>query len=373
MERLRALFVNENIGGHATMHQHLAQALGDRPDVDSRFLHVPGKGWWRRLASAQVPGLDRLDLDLQQFRFRLAQSLHVRRLLRDEAQGFDVLHFYTQNTALVSAKLLREHPSVISTDSTNDLNAYQLPYRQPTRWTPRVVRATHGLERRTWDAATMVVAKSNWAAESLRESYGVDDQRLRVIPFGICLPEPPTRQSAPVPQLTFVGSSMTRKGGWRLLDIYRRRLQGLCELNVVTRETVPKDPGVRVYNDLQPGDIRLLELLARTDVFAFPTEVDAFGYAVLEAMAAGVPVVATNMAAMPELVEHGETGLLVPIGDDDALTGALVSLLHDENRRRQMGLAGRERVERKFDARLTTAALLAVFHEALRRHGMSRP
>lgn len=366
---LRALFINENIGGHATMHEHLAHVLRDHPEVDAAILNVPGKGIWRRLASAPVPGLSRLDLDLQQLRFRLAQSAHVRWLLREHAEKFDIVHFYTQNTALLSVKLLRERPSIIATDSTNELNAYQLPYRQPTRWTPQVVKATHSVEQRAWDAATMVVAKSKWAAKSLQEHYGVDEQRLRIVPFGICIPELPLRRPQRIPQVTFVGSSMARKGGWRLMDVYRRRLRQMCELNLVTRDAVADQRGVRVYNDFEPGDPRLLELLAGTDVFAFPTEVDAFGYAVLEAMAAGVPVVATKMAAMPELVLDGESGLLVPVGDDDALAEALLSLLGDADRRRRMGLAARERVERRFDARLTTTALLAVFQEALRRHG----
>ncbi len=367
MARLRALLVNENIGGHAAMHLNLARALEEHPEVDASFVHVPEKGPWRRLASARLPPLDRLDIDFQQLRFQLAQSLYVRQVLRRRGQPYDVLHFYTQNTALLSVGLCRRRPSVVSTDSTNELHAYQLPYRRPTRWTAAVVAATKPAERRVLFAATMVVAQSQWVATSLIESYGVPEDRLRVIPFGVSVPEPVPRVASDIPQVTFVGSSMDRKGGWRLLDVYRRRLRGRCQLNLVTFDRVPPEPGVEVINDLRPGDDRLHRLLAGTDVFAFPTEVDKSSYAVLEAMAAGVPVVATDMAALPELVGD-DAGLLVAPGDDQALGDALVDLLDDDARRHRMGVAARRRVEQRFDARTTTAALLDVFEEACRRH-----
>lgn len=365
MRRLRTLFVNENVGGHATLHLNLARALEDHPEILASFLHVPEKGPWRRLASARVPGLDRLDLDFQQLRWQMAHSLHVWRALRRRREAYDVIHVYTQNVAMLNVGLLRACPSVVSTDSTNELHSRQLPYRRPTRWTARVVAASKPLERRVFSAATMVVAQSQWVAGSLRDSYGVEDDRLRVIPFGVCVPDLPARSSAAMPQVTFVGTSMDRKGGWRLLDVYRRRLRGTCELNLVTLDPVPPEPGVKVIGDLRPGDTRLVDLLAQTDVFAFPTEVDKSSYAVLEAMAAGVPVVTTDMAALPELV--GEGGVLVPPGDDEALEDALVSLLDDDTRRRRMGSAARLRVEERFDARLTTSALIDVFDDVCQR------
>jgi len=366
MPRLRPLFINENVGGHATLHLNLARALEEHPEIQASFLHVPEKGPWRRLASARVPGLDRLDLDFQQLRWQLAHSLHVRRALRHWPHPFDLVHVYTQNVAMLNVGLLRTLPSVVSTDSTNELHARQLPYRRPTHWTRRVVAAGKPLEQRVFDSATIVVAQSQWVAQSLRDSYGVTEERLRVIPFGICLPRLPARSSAALPQVTFVGTSMDRKGGWRLLEVFRRRLRGMCELNLVTLDAVVPEDGVKVISDLRPGDPRLMDLLAQTDVFAFPTDVDKSSYAVLEAMAAGVPVVTTDMAALPELVGDGEAGLLVPPNDDDALEDALVLLLGDERRRLRMGSAARARVEERFDARLTTAALLRVFDEARR-------
>ena len=84
------------------------------------------------------------------------------------------------------------------------------------------------------------------------------------------------------------------------------------------------------------------------DIFAHPSRWEGFGLVFLEAMAAGVPIIATRTSAIPEIVEDGETGLLVPVDDGDALSDALSSLLTNPPLRKEMGLAGRRRLEKNF-------------------------
>jgi starch synthase len=365
---VRVLFVNENIGGHAAMHLHLRQAIERyHPEVAASFLDVPPAGLLRRMVGASLPVLGRLDLDLQPLRAQLAQGLHVRRRIRSMTAAFDVLHVYSVNAGLAIPDLLRAGPSVVSTDSTNELNAYSLPYRSPTRWTPEALRLHRRIERRVYESATFVVAQSEWVAESLREHYGVPEDRLRVIPFGLTVPqvpEEPVRSPGGLPEVTFVGTTMARKGGWRLLEVHRRFLRGRSKLNLVTRDEVPAEPGVQVIQDITPGDPRLLDVLARTAVFAFPTEIDKSSYAVLEAMACGVPVVTTRFGALPELVGEGVAGRLIEPGDDEQLAKALLELLDDEGLRRRLGATARRRVLERFDARLTTSQLLDVLRDA---------
>ena len=87
------------------------------------------------------------------------------------------------------------------------------------------------------------------------------------------------------------------------------------------------------------------ELLAEADIFAFPTYYPLEGQplAILEAMAAGLPVVSTPRAAIPDCVVHGETGILVEERDREALAEALAQLILDPERRRRLGCRGRER------------------------------
>lgn len=360
---LRTLFVNENLGGHTAMHAYLRVALSQHPEVDATFLDVPPPGLLRRLAAAPVPGLARLDADLQPLRYQLAQSWYVRRRLRHLVAEADVVHVYTHNAVLLSAAALASRPTVVSLDTTNLANAFSLDYRRPGLLTGPALRMVMPLERRVYQAASVVVAQSEWTARQL-ERYGVPRPRVRVIPFGVTVPavaaRAPTRG---LPRVTFVGKTMASKGGWTLVRAFEGALRHSCRLTLVTREHVGDRPGIEVLGDFYPGDPRLPDLLARTAVFALPTTTDKAPYAVLEAMAAGVPVVSTRVGAIPEMVEDGVTGILVDPGDEAALAGALGALLADEGRRRAMGDAARRRVYERFDARRTTAELVDVLAE----------
>lgn len=92
------------------------------------------------------------------------------------------------------------------------------------------------------------------------------------------------------------------------------------------------------------GSLPLVEeVLVGADLFLLPSETESFGLAALEAMACEVPVIATRAGGIPEVVVHGETGDLCEVGDVDGMAGAALSLLKDEDRRREMGAAGRRR------------------------------
>jgi glycosyltransferase involved in cell wall biosynthesis len=108
------------------------------------------------------------------------------------------------------------------------------------------------------------------------------------------------------------------------------------------------------------------ELLAELDVVALPSWTEGLPLVVLEAMARRRPVVATPVGGTPEVVVDGETGLLVPPRDPDALAGALRRLLDDAELRRRMGDAGYARVRDRFSADSMTGRVLAIYDEVLR-------
>lgn len=92
---------------------------------------------------------------------------------------------------------------------------------------------------------------------------------------------------------------------------------------------------------------------------------EAFGLAALEPMARGVPVVASRVGGLPEVVADGETGLLVPPGDEEALVTAMRTLLTDEQRRHEMGRKGRERVEGHFSWDDQVARITSLLEEGV--------
>jgi glycosyltransferase involved in cell wall biosynthesis len=111
------------------------------------------------------------------------------------------------------------------------------------------------------------------------------------------------------------------------------------------------------------GDVSRERLAAEyvgADVFCLPSVQEGFGIVFLEAMAAGLAVVACRAAAVPEVVRDGETGVLVPPRDPEALAGALGGLLQDRGRARALGEAGRRKVTELTPKRVAERFLHAV-------------
>lgn len=83
---------------------------------------------------------------------------------------------------------------------------------------------------------------------------------------------------------------------------------------------------------------------------------------VMEAMASGLPVIASNISGIPELVEDNRNGFLIPPRDVGALVAAIERLIQEPDLRRQFGMAGREKIEKEFSLQLNAAKLAQYFH-----------
>lgn len=120
-------------------------------------------------------------------------------------------------------------------------------------------------------------------------------------------------------------------------------------------------------------------ILAASDVFCLPCIVDSKGASdilptvITEAMACSLPVVSTTLVGVPEMVVSGETGLLVPPGDETALADALARLANDRDLGRRYGRAGRARAERVFELRETSGQLAAHFDACLAKTSRAAP
>jgi len=220
--------------------------------------------------------------------------------------------------------------------------------------------------------ADRVLATSAYSASQIVRNYGVAPGRVRVVPEAIEIARwseaLASADDAPRERLSVlcVAHLYVRKDVATLLAAMARvdnaavlRVVGtgpdLARLRRLTRRL-----GLERRVDFL-GHLPFARLAAeyrRADVFCLPSRQEGFGIVFLEAMAAGLPIVAARAAAVPELVADGEAGTLVEPGDDAALGRALELLLADPDLRRRFGEAGRRRVER-FDAPRVAAEFLS--------------
>jgi len=140
-------------------------------------------------------------------------------------------------------------------------------------------------------------------------------------------------------------------------------------------ETLARAAGIgdRVQFTGYQSSARVAEWLSRADVFVLPSLAEGVPIVLMEAMAAGVPVVATNVGGTSELVVDGENGFLVPPTVTDALVSRIRQLLDDPALRTRLGRAGRETVVRDFGLGPTTARLRDLFASAAAGEGASEP
>jgi glycosyltransferase involved in cell wall biosynthesis len=387
---VRALLINENIGGHATVHHHLRAVAARRDDVRIRIVDVPPPGFWRKVAGVAVPGLARIDADLRPVRYQLAQSAWVARRLSGWLDGelpadpdskIDVVHLYTHNAGLLSRAQLRRVPYVVTIDSTNAQSNLLHPQREPTRFSGLSTMAVRPFERAVYANAARVVANNRWCARSLDLDYGIGSDRIELLPMGVPVPPPASRRDgAPVsdasgsgaaasgvarlPRVAFIGRTMRRKGGYDLLDVHQRWLSDLCELVLVTQDPVPPAKNVTVLDDVRPGDGRIDELLAGCAVLALPSSLDQWPNSVMEAMSHGVPPVVSDVGGMSEMVLDGQAGVVLADRSPETLRDAIAGLIDDPVRRLRLGRRARQRVVEDLDVQRTANRLLDVIRDA---------
>lgn len=308
----------------------------------------------------RLPGPDRGKGTLRGF-VQVARALRRRR--------YDGLFFLTHNPAVFHPWALTRCPTLLWTDVTPaQLDGQAEQYGHSVDRVELVRRMKRAAVRSTFLRARLVAGWSRWARRSFVEDYGVAEGRTRVVHPGIDLARwrlPVRGASDDLPRLLFVGGDFERKGGRLLLEVFRAHFRGRAELDLVTRDPVVEEPGVRVHRGLTAGSEPLLDLYRAASAFVLPTEGDCFSIASLEAMAMGLPVVVSDVGGIADIVEVERSGFLMPPRDGQALREALERLVEDGALRQQLGQRGRALVEEKFDASRSAETLLSLLRQVV--------
>ena len=398
---------NPRCGGQGVYTRHLSRelvALGHSvevfsgppwPEVDEGvgFTPVRGMDLYREPDPFRIPSPREFTSreDLEEFGIMLtagfgeplAYSKRSRESLTARREDFDIIH---DNQCLGSGILgLAEdgwpmletlhHP--ITVDRTIALDHVTNAYRRITtkRWFGFL-----GMQVRVAQKLPAILTVSNNSRIDINAQMGVPLENMTVVPVGVD-PEvfKPYPDVTPVKGRIMVTSSsdVPMKGLVPLLEaVAKLRTERDIELIVIGN---PR-PGGRVATTMERlnladivttvsgvTDEELARLYGEAEVAVVPSLYEGFSLPAIEAMACGVPVVATTGGALPEVVGHdNETGLLVTPDDPDALVVAIRRLLDDSDLRARLGAAGRERVIHRFTWQVTAKGTAACYDAVLK-------
>lgn len=241
------------------------------------------------------------------------------------------------------------------------------------RWHLVVDRFTHWTCRFT-------IGNSPSVIEHLHSGAGIPRDRLRLVRGGID-PEP-IRQAQPLdraslgvpkgtPLVLWTGRLDPVKGLDILIRAFREVLQksraylllvGEGPLRASLKDQIGR-LGFAAHVCLLGPREDVPSLLKTADVFVFPSRTEGLPNALLEAMAAGCPIVTTNVPGCRDLIDHGRSGLMVPYGDPAALAAAMLSLLHDHALGKRLGAYAAEIVPQKWHFKNTLEAYTTIYEE----------
>ncbi len=242
----------------------------------------------------------------------------------------------------------------------------------PNFWKSDHSALSRRIRRMFAGAARIVVLGETWRRFVVSRAPEVTD-RVAVVPNAAARPTLPHVGGGERAHILFLGRLNDMKGAPQLgealsrmrgLPNWRATLAGDGHVEAARAKAAEYGLGERVEIPGWVGPDRVAELIASADILVLPSFIENLPLSIIEAMASGVAVVATPVGAVPDIVRDGETGLLVPVGDVDALAAALTRLVNDPALRTRLGAAGLALHREKLDLAPFADAMQGVWAEA---------
>jgi glycosyltransferase involved in cell wall biosynthesis len=338
--------------------------------IDLRDLHVVRK--------RDVPGLvfsvagefgPSACLSVKELRWHMHKTSYMFRRTRAALlQRMQGAHFvFTFQTQAMFDASLPDIPHFIYTDHTHLENRN---YPAPEAATPLSLTWAE-MERGAYQNARMVFTMSRNISRSLISEYGCSPQRVKCVYAGSNVSAEmsgnidSSRFSAK--NILFVGVEWERKGGPVLLEAFRllRQTHPEARLTIVGCSPQISEPGVHIEGRVPLAEVP--KYYRSASVFCLPTLNEPFGLVFLEAASFGLPVVATRIGAIPEIVMDGKSGYLVEPQNAVELAARLSELLRDPRRAEQFGSYGRQWVSHRYSWQETGHRLFSHIKRATRR------
>jgi|MTBAKSStandDraft_2_1061841.scaffolds.fasta_scaffold01518_16 glycosyltransferase involved in cell wall biosynthesis len=236
----------------------------------------------------------------------------------------------------------------------------------------RIARAM-AWERKVFSGLDIIFTFSEWLRKSFIQDYNINPEKIFVIRAGANIPHPLTSESKSYDGKTilFIGIDFERKGGKVLLEAFTMVQKKIKDARLIivgphSLRGLPENTECLGYisKNSTEGLARLMQAYREACVFVLPSLYEPFGVVFLEAMASGLPCIGTDNCAMPEIIDHGRTGFLVPPGDPWTLAGRIVELLQDVQMAKEMGANGKHKFLNNFTWDHVAQRVVKILREA---------
>jgi glycosyltransferase involved in cell wall biosynthesis len=329
------------------------------------------------------------------WRFARSASKKIEEL--NKQNGFDIIH---SNLPLVPSFAIPNDSAkaiVCAVHSTWKGEAIVTKRDNPKELNPNekaMIRFNFVLrayEKKLMKRSDALIAVSKYTVDELTELYGIKEEKIHVIYNGVDMEKfKPRPNRAEMYRefgleedhkiVLFVGRLYHRKGLEILLRSIPPVLREFSKVKFVIsgKGFKKKEENLRILAqelNIEENvkflgyvpDEKLPSLYSASDIFVLPAIYENFPFAILEAQAAGLPVISTKVGGIPEFLVDNENGFVIDPGDSIQLTQRLLALLQDAKLAKEMGDRGRKLIEEKFDWRIITGQVIDLYHKLLEK------
>ena len=347
--------------GFSGVHEHIFPALAKKNElvkvIDTRLSGFP-KYWNGIYTFWRLPGISKYfhpfrTISGEDFSYYYGKTMYyaLRRAeiceykIRNLKEDYDLI-FQTTWQPTIRSKPAKPH--FIFEDFT--LKMAEREYPQGVKFfTNEDKNKWIKLETESYHNATMIFTFSDNTKNSVISDYGIDGEKVVTVYSGVNLKELPTfEKEYSNKTILFVGIEFDRKGGPTLIKAFKEVKKEINDAKMIIVGSVPPINNKDIVLKGHISRNELLQLYKKASIFVMPSICDPFPNAFLEAMFYKNPCVGSTASGIPEIIEEGKTGFLVPPNDYKQLADKLILLLEDEKLMKKMGEQGRRRVEKYF-------------------------
>jgi starch synthase len=349
------LVLNQDVSG---MNRFLFREIEKEWDLIIRDIPQPAVPRYVRMAQTFHPNIQswkqRLGASMGRYYLSAAcfraRSSYARKSARQHADEADIV---LQISGLFNGLSAVRGPRRVAFASFNT----SLAYREWRAWAPfnreKDFRQWYDLEKRFYNECEFIICTNNYVIKSFVSDYGIDPAKLHYIGYGInfdVLPDVDKNYGSKV--ALFVGYDFVRKGGPTVVEAFRRVRREVpdARLRIIGPATLDEEYQIEGVEYIPPIRNRseMQRHFIEADFFVMPSICEPFGLVFLEAMACKNACIGSTNNAMPEIIDHGNTGFLIESGNVEQLYGYMKQLFEERELASAMGQAAYRRVGEQF-------------------------